>query len=307
MHTLYNQEQEVECSAIARWKRRCQRMPILLLLLSVSTFASALQAAGSPLAMGVIPRRNATETTKLFTPMATYLSEQLGREVKLITAKNFEAFWKDVTEQRYDIVHYNQYHYIRSAKYYKVIAHAQELGKNSVAGILVTRKDSGITAISQLRGRTIIFGGGRDAMLGYIAPRYLLLQAGLKEGDYKEEFAVTPQNAVIALYHKQADAAGGAEVTLDQPAIKDAINTQELRILASTESLLFLPWAVKQTMSTKLTQSIQSALLDLKNSDAGQQVLKAALLTGVAKATDKDYNPHRKMTAAVFATEGSAK
>ena len=307
MQAMHDRKPQFKFGAFVDWKRTWRRMSIVLLLIATATCASIIQAADGPLIMGVIPRRNATETAKLFTPMATYLSERLGREVKLVTTKNFETFWKDVTEQRYDIVHYNQYHYIRSAKSYKVIAHAQELGKNAVSGILVTRKDSGISAVSQLRGRTVIFGGGRDAMLGYIAPRYLLLKAGLKEGDYKTEFAVTPQNALIALYHKQAEAAGGAEVALNQPVIKDAINTQELKVLASTEPLLFLPWAVKQTMPAKLTLSIQSALVDLKNSDAGQQVLKSALLTGVEKAVDKDYNPHRKMIAAVFGTEGSAK
>ena len=307
MQAMHDRKPQFKFGAFVDWKRTWRRMSIVLLLIATATCASIIQAADGPLIMGVIPRRNATETAKLFTPMATYLSERLGREVKLVTTKNFETFWKDVTEQRYDIVHYNPYHYIRSSKSYTVIAHTQELGKNAVAGILVTRRDSGITTVSQLRGRTVIFGGGRDAMLSYIAPRYLLLQAGLKEGDYKTEFAVTPQNALVALYHKHADAAGGSEVTLDQPVVKSTIDTQELRVLASTEPLLFLPWAVKQTMPAKLTLSIQSALLDLKHSDAGQQVLKSALLTGVEKAVDKDYNPHRKMIAAVFGTDGSAK
>jgi len=279
----------------------------LLWLIAATAAAPVVQAAEDPLVMGVFPRRNAVETAKLFTPMADYLSERLGREVKLVTSKNFDSFWKAVAEQRYDIVHYNQYHYIRSAKTYKVIAHNQEFGKDAVAGALFARRDSGITEVSQLRGRTIIFGGGKDAMLSYIAPRYLLMQAGLKEGDFKTEIAVTPENAVVALYYKQADAAGGGEVVLDQPAVKNAINVQELRLLATTEPLLFLPWAVKRTMPATLAGSIQSILLDLKNSEAGKQVLKSAIMTGIGKAGDSDYQPHRLITTAVFGAEGNAK
>jgi phosphonate transport system substrate-binding protein len=269
--------------------------------------AHLAKGADGPLLMGVFPRRNSAETAKLFTPMAVHLGERLGREVKLVTSKNFETFWKEVTEQRYDIVHYNQYHYIRSAKTYRVIAHTQEFGKSAVPGVLFVRNDSGITQIAQLRGRTIIFGGGKDAMLSYIAPRYLLLQAGLKEGDFRTEIAVNPQNALVALYYKQADAAGGGDVVLDQPVIKHAVDTQEIRILASTEPLLFLPWAVKRTMPPKLAQSIQSILLDLHNSDAGRQVLKSAIMTGVGSAGDRDYDPHRKMATAVFGPEGATK
>lgn len=297
----------MEIHSIRDRMRKRGRQVFLLWLAAAAAFVPVVQAAEEPLIMGVFPRRNAAETAKLFTPMAAYLGERLGREVKLVTSRNFDSFWRAVTEQRYDIVHYNQYHYIRSAKNYKVIAHTQEFGKDAVAGVLFVRKDSGITEVSQLRGRTVIFGGGKDAMLSYIAPRYLLMQAGLKEGDFRTEIAVNPQNALVALYHRQADAAGGGDVVLDQPVIKSAINAEEIRLLAETEPLLFLPWAVKRTIPAKLADSIQSTLLDLKNSDAGRQVLKSAIMTGMGNAGDRDYDPHRKMTAAVFGPEGAAR
>ena len=279
----------------------------LLAVIVAALGAPVVQAADDPLIIGVFPRRNAMETSKLFTPLAVYLGERLGREVKLVTSRNFDTFWKDVAEQRYDLVHYNQYQYIRSAATYKVIAHTQEFGKNAVAGVIFVRKDSGITDVSQLRGRTVIFGGSKDAMLSYIAPRYLLMQAGLKEGDFKTKFAVNPQNALVALYYKQADAAGGGDVVVNQPAIKSAINIQDIQILTSTEPLLFLPWAVKRSMQPKLAQSIQSLLIDLENSEAGKQVLKSAIMSGIGVAWDKDYDPHRRMTATVFGPDGTAK
>ena len=286
-----------------------RRGKVLLLLGSIAftAAASAVQAAEDRLILGVFPRYKATQTTTMYAPLADYLSERLGRKVVLVTSKDFDSFWEGVTERRYDVVHYNQYQYIRSARTYRVIAHSQEFGKDAVAGALYVRRDSGITEVSQLRGRTIIFGGGRDAMMSYIAPRFLLMQAGLKEGDFKTEFAVNPPNALLALYHKQADAAGGGDILIDLPVVKNAINTQELRLLAKTEPLLFLPWAVKRTMPAKLAESIQSVLLDLKNSDAGKQVLKSAIMTGMGNAGDRDYDPHRKMTTAVFGPGGTAK
>ena len=282
----------------------------LLGLIAATAVPLALQAAEpplTPLIMGVFPRYKATETITMFKPLADHLSEQLGRQVTLVTAKDFDAFWKAVTEKRYDIVHYNQYHYIHSAHNYRVIAHQQEFDKDAVAGALFVRKDAGITEISQLRGRRIIFGGGKDAMLSYIAPRFLLMQAGLNEGDFKSEFAVNPPNALLALFHKQADAAGGGAILIDMPVVKNAINAHELTVLAKTEPLLFLPWAVKRTMAAKLRESIQSTMVGLGSSDQGQKVLSAAKATGMGKADDNDYNPHRKMTTAVFGREGIAR
>lgn len=263
------------------------------------------RAAEPPLIMGVFPRYKATETTTMFKPLAEHLSARLDRSVVLVTSKDFDSFWKGVRAQQYDIVHYNQYHYIRSARTYRVIAHQEEFGKAAVSGALFVRKDSGITKVSELRGRTIIFGGGRDAMLSHIAPRFLLMQAGLKDGDFRTEFAINPPNALLALYHKQADAAGGGDILIDLPVVQNAIKAQELRVLAVTEPLLFLPWAVKRSMPAQMRESIRSTLLNLAGAEGGRKILSAAQTTSMGRAEDKDYDPHRKMITAVFGPEST--
>jgi len=285
--------------------RRWARTGALLLWIATAFFSPAIQAVEEPLTMGVFPRRNYAETAKMFGPMVDYLSERLGRKVNLVTSRNFDTFWKAVSEQRFDIVHYNQYHYIRSAQAYQVIAHIEELGKSTIAGVLYVRRDSGITNLAQLRGRTIIFGGGEDAMISYIANRYLFLQAGLKRDEFKSLFAVNPPNAILALNHRQAAAAGAGDGILELPAVKNAVDTDEFVALAVSEPLLQLPVAVKRVMTAQMRTSIQSILVDLKNSEAGKHVLKSAFMTGMGTAEDKDYTPHRKMANAVFGPEGS--
>jgi phosphonate transport system substrate-binding protein len=290
----------MEINAMRDWISKWRRMVFVLGLIATTIAAPLTQAADDPLIMGIFPRFHATETTTRYAPLAAYLSEQLSRKVSLVTVKDFQSFWQSVQEQRYDIVQYNQFHYIRSAKSYQVIAHNKEFGKSTLAGTLYVRKDSGITRLTELRGRTVLFGGGEDAMIGYIAPMYMILQAGLKKSAFKSEFAVNPLNSVIGVHNKQADAAGSGDGVLDQPALKKAINTDELTALAATEQLLHLPWAVKRTVSAPLRESIRAALVELENSEAGKKVLKSAVLTGIGPAEDKDYDPHRKMVRAVM-------
>ena len=302
IHAAVEWRRQMRIRSPGRWSRGG-----IVLIWSVVTAALAptVQAAEEPLSMGVFPRRNAAETAKAFTPMADYLGERLGRKVKLMTSKNFDFFWRAVTEKRYDIVHYNQYHYIRSAQTYQVVAHIEEYGKSTIAGVIFVRKDSGITALAQLRGRTIMFGGGEDAMISYIASRYLLLQAGLRKDDFKSLFAVNPPNAIVALIHQQADAAGAGDSVPDLPEVKNAIDIDELTVLAVSTPLLQLPVAVKRDMPARLRTSIQAILVDLKNSEAGMQVLKSADLSGMGKAEDRDYDPHRKMANAVLGPPGT--
>lgn len=265
-------------------------------------FAAALSPAQADdhLVMGVFPRFNAGETMTRYTPLAESLGKRLNQKVTVVTSKDFQSFWRGVEEQRYDLVQYNQYQYIRSASTYQVIAHNKEFGKSTIAGVIYVRRDSGIADLKQLRGRTILFGGSEDAMIGYIAPVYLLLQAGLTKSDFKSIFAVNPLNSVIGVFHKQADAAGSGDIVIEQPAIRNAIDSSQLTALAVSEQLLHLPWAVRRRMPAKQRESIRSTLVNLENSEEGRKDLRAALLSGIGKADDKDYEPHRRMVRAVL-------
>ena len=275
---------------------KIQRTIVCLTLLGAALPAPAEET----LTLGVFPRLSAGETTTRYTPLAEHLSERLGRKVTLATSKDFQTFWFGIEKQRYEIVQYNQYHYVRSAKSYQVVAHNKEFGKDTLAGVLYVRKDSGITDLKQLKGRTVMFGGGEDAMFGYIAPMYLLLQAGLKKEEFSAQFASNPLNSVIGVFRKQADAAGSGDGVIGQPAVRNAINTDDITTLAISEQLLHLPWAVKRSMPMQLRKSIQSILVDLENTESGRQVLKDAMLTGIGKAEDKDYDPHRRMIRTVM-------
>ncbi len=266
-------------------------------------FAAEPAAAHQPaLTMGIFPRRNAQVTMHLFRPLAHYLSEQLGREVRLVTAKNFTSFWQDVEAQKYDLVHYNQYHYIVSRqKYgYQVILKNEEFGEATIAGALLVRKDSGIQSMADLKGKKIVFGGGPKAMQSYIVATYLLRQAGLQVGDYEEEFAKNPPNAILSAFYGQAAAAGAGDKVLRLKVVQQHIDTEQMTFLARSEQLVHLPWAVKADLDTTVVEQIQSLLSQLKQTEAGRALLKQARLSGLVRATDAEYNTHRDIIKAVY-------
>jgi len=273
------------------------------LLLAVLLLVPLAASAADALIMGVFPRRNATLTDQLYTPLAAYLSRELGREVKLVTAKDFSTFWQGVESRRYDIVHYNQYHYVISSDAYQAIAHNEEFGRDSLAGVLIVRKDSGISDVAQLRGKTVIFGGGPDAMMSAIVPRYLLQQAGLHEGDYHAEYATNPPNALLAVYFHQADAAGDGDVVPELPVVRRRIDPDAISILARSRPITHLPWAVRRDLPASLRQRIQSLMVGLVNSDEGQAILKTARLTALRPARDGDYATAREIIRQVMPDE----
>jgi len=278
-------------------KKIPQNLLLILVLFCEWLYPAIAYSAEDPLVMSIFPRRNAAATITLYQPMASYLSKKLGREVKLVTAKNFPSFWKGVVNNQYDIVHYNQYHYIKSHEEYgyEVILKNEEYGESFIAGALVVRKDSGITQLQDLKGKKILFGGGPKAMQSYIVTTLMLRQAGLKKGDYQELFAKNPPNACMAVFHKHADAAGTGDLILSFPGIKNKINTDELGFLALSNKMEHLPWAVKGGMDPELRIKIQTILASLKNSEEGRLVLKKAQLTNLLKVENAQYDVHRQV------------
>ena len=259
--------------------------------------SNEVQVKTDKLKLGIFPRRRAQATAEMFQPLAKLLSEQLNITISLETTHDFASFWDRVAKQEYDIVHYNQYHYVKShAKYgYRVIVQNVELGHNKIAGALLVRRDSNISSIQDLKGKKIVFGGGRGAMQAYITATYLLRQAGLNNGDYFEQFALNPVKAVIATYYRQAAAAGAGNYVLDLSFVKRQIETNEMKYLAIGEPTAHLPWAVKHSMSDKRTAQIKNVMITLANSENGKKILQSAQVSRFQPVTDREYNTHREI------------
>jgi phosphonate transport system substrate-binding protein len=71
------------------------------------------------------------------------------------------------------------------------------------------------------------------------------------------------------------------------------IEVNELTVIALSEPLPHLPWAVKEEMDKDLKTRIVDILLNLKASSAGRAILRQARLSAFNPVTDKDYDSHR--------------
>jgi phosphonate transport system substrate-binding protein len=250
-----------------------------------------------PFTIAIFPRRDAATTVNMFTPLANYLEEKLQRPVEIQTGANFQVFLNRLNKVKADLIHLNQYQYINihNELGYEAIVQNEEFKEQNISSAIYVRKDSGITEVKQLKGKNIVFGGGKTAMMSYIVPTYLLRQAGLEAGDYKEVIAVNPPNAVLATYLNQADAGAAGEVVRRLPLVTKKINTDELMIIAESEKLPHLPWAINKSVPDNQKQFIKQLLVDLKLSKEGKAILKSARLTAFNPVDHETYNSHKRI------------
>jgi phosphonate transport system substrate-binding protein len=266
-----------------------------LLLISVSP---VMAKGEDSLSLGIFPRRNAEITYKIFTPLTEHLSAELGLQVTLDVSYDFEDFWQKLASGKFDIIHCNQYHYLAARRdfNFEVIGTNSEFGKTTIAGAIVVRKDSGFQSLKDLKGKKILFGGGPTAMQSYILTTHLLRKSGLARGDYIENFAINPPNAVLAVYYQQADAGGSGDLVLQMDSIKNRIDVSQLEFLANSQQLPQHPWAVSKSLSIEIRQQIRQVLTTMEQSQSGLAALQAASLDRIIPADDQDFDPFREIT-----------
>jgi len=253
------------------------------------------QPAEEPFVLGVFPRHNYEQTIAMFLPISKQLEAALHKPVRLETAKDFPTFWVNVKNGRYQLVHYNQYHYLKSHKNpgYELVAKSEEFGRPTIASVIMVRKDSGLDSLNQLKDKTVIFGGGTKAMMSYIVPRMMLRNFGLRESDYKHTFARNPPNALMAVYFGKATACGVGESVQQMYDIPKMIDLSKLKIIARSPALTHLAWAVNRRLSMDLRIRIRAALTHMHEYPTGRQALRRAKLTRLVTTGDAEYNAHR--------------
>jgi phosphonate transport system substrate-binding protein len=252
--------------------------------------------------IGIFPRRSVEVSKKMFTPLSAYLEQQLNKKIVLDVPPDMPAFWSRLEEGKYDLVHLNQYHYVRAhAKLgWQAILKNEELGEDTISAALWVLNSSDIRQVSDLRKKLIVFGGGDHAMVASIMTRDMLLQAGINDDDYIGMTTIHPMKSIISVYYKQADAAGVSASVVKLPAIRKEIDTDQLRLLVKSEPVAHLPWAIRGDIDDEIRNRIVNALLSLNGSRSGVTVLKSAGLTGIRTANDSDYDKHRQIIKRVL-------
>lgn len=260
--------------------------------------AVAESANKSELSVGIFPRRSAHETVEKFSPMIKYLEESLNRPIKLVVSKDYSSFTKKLHSGEFDLVHLNQYDYIkiRQELNYEVVAQNEEFGSETIRSAIYVKKDSGIKNLQDIKGKKVSFGGSKKALVSYIVPTVMLSEAGLQRGhDYKERIVKNPPNAVINNYLGLTEASAAGDKVLNLPLVKRMIKGSDMHAIAYSKELPHLPWAVKASAGQKYVDEIRDVLLRMASTENGRKALKAAVLTGLNRAIDSDYDHLREI------------
>ena len=276
------------------WRLLAMRWLVLGFVISPHVFA----AEDVPLRFGVFPRSSPEIMVRNYSPLARALSASLGRRVVIETDRNFASFMRRVYAREFDLVYLNQAQYVKAHDRagYRCIAKLCESPACTISALIITRNDSGLNNISDLRGRTIAFGDP-EAIVSYLLAKSVLRAAGLPPRDYRQIFTRNPPNALLAAYNGTAQAAGIGSSLLQRPEILRTVDVKRLHVLASSQPIAQLPIAARGDLDAQLVRRILATLLALPGTPAGPDILAQAGALRFETADNAEYATVRRLLA----------
>ncbi len=270
--------------------KRINTVAWMVLAFLLTAAPAAMPAEHDAIVFGIFPRWNARITVREFAPLAELLSRELNRPVRIETDKDFNSFMYRVYAGEFDLVHLNQLQYVHAHEKsgYRVIAKTCDNPSCTISAIIITRRDSRLTKIGDLRHKTIAFGDP-GAMVSHILARSVLSDSRLMPGEYKAIFTKNPPNALLAVYNGEVDAAGVGTSALQQPEILRRIDIRQLRVLAESRPIPHLPVAVRGDLDAGLVRHIQQFLTTLSRRADGREALARIGIQRFEAADDDQY------------------
>lgn len=279
---------------------------LILILTAVACTSSTDKAAERPTyRIGYMICNSEKETLARFIPFSKYLGDKLGVNFETVAIDTIN-FTREI--DKLDFVHTNSLLYLMLNRFHGVEVLAAEkkgsLGHKS-QGIILTRKDSGLTKLEDLKGKTMIFGP-MLAPTGFMSQVDLMQNAGI-DPEQDLAFYTIPagsfkhEKVIYAVLFERYDAGSIPIDDLETMVADDRVSMDDFNIIGASEPIPYCNFGVTQKIDEALTRRFKKAVLSLTEDDTvninGEQirVLERALVQGYVDIQDKDFDVVREM------------
>jgi phosphonate transport system substrate-binding protein len=255
---------------------------ICLLLLSCCLYADAQESYS----FGVVPQQSATRLAKLWTPILKKLSADTGFQIKFETAKNIPTFEARLAESAYDFAYMNPYHFTVFNKNPGYQAIAKRINQ-PIKGIIVVKKDSGISSLIELEGKPLAFPAPA-AFAASVLPRAKLTSDKI---NFTAKYVSSHDSVYLGVSKGIFKAGGGVMRTFNNAPAKVREN---LKILWTTKPYTPHAIAAHPKLSNEVAEKFRSALINLNTTQEGRDLLTSIKFkNGLEKANNQDWDDVR--------------
>ena len=279
-------------------KRRWAWLPCWVVLAVLSLWGAA---AADVLRVSAIPDEDPQELLRKYKPFADYITKEVGVKVKFVPVLDYAATVEGLAANRLDIVWYGGFTSVQAVERAKGATRlAMREEDASFKSVFVTRTDSGIKTLADLKGKTFAFGSVSSTS-GHLMPRHFLRAAGVDpERDFRKFGFSGAHDATAAWVEAGRVDAGAVNFLVWRKLVdKKKIDTKTTHVFWTTPPYVDYVWVARGGVPEEIREKFKQALLKLDYSKPeDKKVMDLQRTRKFIPAKDSDWDGIRQAAIA---------
>lgn len=277
---------------------------LLLLVLAIFIVCSTAEsgvASEKPegLRMMFLPNKSEMEIVKTFAPFVKVLENELNMKIEVFSGKDYKYIIDKLRTHETDIAMLGGFAYINAQDDFGVKLFVRNLEaepdgkiKDSYQSIIITRKDSNINSIQDLKGKRFAFTD-RNSTSGFLFPLVGLMNNKIDLDDLSSVIYVNKHaNSLFAVFNNQVDAGALSDGSYARAV---GVDLSQIKILWKSDPIHYGAWVARNDMSDQKVELIKTAFLKISQRNDARQIFSNAYIKGFVPAIDADYDNVRQV------------
>jgi phosphonate transport system substrate-binding protein len=256
------------------------------------------------LRVGFVPAENAQEVIQNAQPIVDILQKELAMDVQPFVATDYTGVVEALRANKLDIAFLTPASYVlaKNEANVTVVLKSERKGSPFYYAAIITRADSGIKKLEDLRGKTFAFGDPVSTSAN-VYPRKMLHEIGIDPArDFKQILYSGGHDAtVLAVLNGKVDAGATYANSPDNNDtawmryLKNPEDVKKIHAIAFSEPIPADNLVINARLDETIAKKVQTVFLDLSRDPKGKQMLRDLYqIDGFVPATDKDYDSVRQ-------------
>jgi phosphonate transport system substrate-binding protein len=259
------------------------------------------------LRVGFVPAEDAQQVMQNAQPIVEILRKQLGMEIQPFVAMDYTGVVEALRVNKLDIAFLTPASYVlaRNEANVRVILKSERKGIPYYYAAIITRADSGIKTLEDLRGKTFAFGDSLSTT-GHVFPRKMFKERGIDPvRDFKQIlFSGGHDATVLAVLNGKVDAGAtyanspDSKDTAWMRYLKNAEVVNKIHAIAFSEPIPADNLVLSADIDDGLAKKIEAIFIELSRDPEGKRMLRELYqIDGFVPASDQDYDSVRRAFA----------
>lgn len=221
-------------------------------------------------------------------PLQHYLTQYMGREVKLVTLNSYATTLDSLASGSVDFACLGAVTYVRGRARLGLIPLVQRESDLQFHSLIIANTSKSIYSLSDLRGKQFAYGD-TNSTSGHVIPYLEMKHAGLNPDTDLESRYSGEHSATVKLVEMGIVDAGAVDESVFNAMIKDGrADRNRLRVIYTSKPFVDYVYVARKGMSDGEKDKFAAALLALKEGK-NDDILKLLRATKFVKANDGEY------------------